>query len=124
MDHGCLVALDPLPTVQGGGIHIDLLGVLLSLVNLILTIVIVYYLFEGVRDMATRQQQVELAEEAVRKWRFYLTFQLVALANSFLIFFPPIFILMMIALAVTAIALMIVLMRFMLRYGEQLGEPV
>jgi hypothetical protein len=106
--------------VQGGGIHINPIGAMIGLISLVLTIIVVYHLFMGIKEMASKQGRLDLVEEAGQKWTYFLVFQLVALPLFLLVFIPPLFIVGVFAMFFAAIVLMVILMRFMKTCGVQL----
>ncbi|MHA7965360.1 hypothetical protein ACX93W_14535 [Paenibacillus sp. CAU 1782] len=70
--------------------------------------------------MAFRADQSDLAEEAGKKWTFFLVIQIVSLVCMVVVIIPALFVLMAIALFVGSIILMVSLMGFMKRCGERL----
>jgi hypothetical protein len=106
--------------VQGGGIHINPIGAIIGLLSLVLLIIVVYHLFMGIKEMASKRRLFDLVEEAGQKWTYFLVFQIVALFLFVLIFIPPLFIVGVFAMFFAAIVLMVILMRFMKTCGEQL----
>ncbi|GIQ70811.1 hypothetical protein DUZ99_16750 [Xylanibacillus composti] len=112
----------PAPS-QGPGIHVDSLGMVVSLVSLVLTLVVVYHLFMGIQDLASKQQRFDIREEAAQKWSYFLVYQIAIMFMFILIFVPPLFIVGIIGFLLAGIILMLVLMRFMKKCGEKLqGE--
>lgn len=105
---------------QGGGVHINPLGIVLGLVSLVLLLTVVYHLLMGAKEMAARRQRSDLEQEVSQKWTYFLVFQLAGLVLFILILIPPVFILMVIILFVAAIVLTIMLMGLMKKCGEQL----
>lgn len=105
---------------QGEGIHINPLSVVVGLVSFVLILVVVHYLFMGIRDMAVKRQRFDIEHDAAKRWTYFLVFQIASLLLIIMIFIPPLFFLMVIVLFVAAIALMVTLMSFMKKCGEQL----
>lgn len=107
---------------QGEGVHVHPVGMLVGTASLLLTLVVVYHLLMGVKDMAHQQQRSNMENEASQNWTYFLVFQIAVLLNFILIFIPPLFIVTVIVLFVVSIVLMIKLMRFMKTCGEQLSK--
>lgn len=106
---------------QGGGIHFGPfgpLGVLLAVAGFVLGLLVVYNLFMGIKDMAEKQEQMDMCEEAGQRWEQYLLLQLAALFAIVLFFVPFISIICVIALLIASIAMTVVIMRFMKKCGE------
>ncbi|RJE83867.1 hypothetical protein D3P07_23940 [Paenibacillus sp. 1011MAR3C5] len=105
---------------QGGGVHINPIGIIVGLVSLVLLLLTVYHVLMGIKDMASRLSRSEIMEEAEKKWTYFLVFQIASLFLFVLILIPPLFIVMVIAMFVASIIIMVTLMGFMRRCGEQL----
>ncbi len=106
---------------QGGGIHINPLGFLVGMVSLVLTLVVVYHLFEGIKEMVQTQEKMDLFNEAGTRWSQFLFLQLAAILMFILIFIPPLAILFIIILLVVSIIITVKIMGFMSRCGEGLS---
>lgn len=107
---------------QGSGIHFGLLGplgLLIGIGAIILTLLVVYNLFMGIREMAGRKDQHPLAEEAQQRWKQFLALQVAVLA-AFLLIFTPLAIIYVIALLVVSIVLTVVIMGFIKRCEQAL----
>lgn len=108
---------------QGSGIHFGALGpfgFLIGIAAAILSLFVIYNLFMGIRDLAGEQAQINLSEEAEKRWTQYLVLQLSALFTIILLIIPPIAIISLIALFIFTIALTILIMGFMKRCGTSL----
>jgi len=105
---------------QGGGIHFNPLGVIIGIASLLLGLIIVYHLFMGIKEMATRQERTDLYDEAEKRWTQYLFLQLAALLAFVFIFIPPLAIVLIIALLVISIIITVTIMGFLKRCGEYL----
>ncbi|GIP32106.1 hypothetical protein [Paenibacillus sp. J2TS4] len=104
----------------GGGIHFNPMGMVVGIVSLILGLVIVYYLFMGIKEMANRQEKTTIYEEAEKRWTQYLLLQVAAMVAFVMIIIPPLAIIYIVALFVFSIALTILIMRFMKRCEQYL----
>ncbi len=98
--------------VQGGGIQIGPLGILLSIVYFILNLLVIYNLFNGIREIEESQDQPELAFEADRKWNSYLLLQLANAVAFFLVFIPAIAFIYILIMLVVNIAILIGIMGY------------
>lgn len=105
---------------QGGGIHINPLGIVIGLVSTVLLIVIVYHLMMGIKDMAIKRERSDIEQEASQKWTYFLAFQIATLCTFVLIFIPPLFVVAVVGLFIASIVLIVVIMRFMRYCGDQL----
>lgn len=106
--------------VQCGDIHINPLSIVVGLVSFVLILVIVHHLFKGIRDLAVKRQRFDIEHDAARRWAYFLVFQIASVLLIIMIVVPLLFFLMVIVLFVAAIALMVILMSFMKKCGEQL----
>lgn len=113
------------PQSQGGGIHFGAfgpLGFVIGIVAMVVSLLMVYHLFGGIGELASRLGRNDLAAEADLRWRQYLMLAIAVLAGIVLIVMPFIAIVYVVALLAAAIALTVAIMRFMGRCGELLGE--
>lgn len=111
------------PPVQGGGIQLGslgLFGVLLGIASLILGLMVVYNLFMGIKDMANRQEQKDIYDEADKRWNQYLLLQLAAIFSFILIFIPALAVIFIIILLIISIVITYYIMQFMKRCGNSL----
>lgn len=104
---------------QGGGVHVAPFWTFSVLIG-IGTLLVVYNLFMGVKDLAVQQEQQQLAEEAEARWKQFWMLQVAVLAAFLLIFIPALGFLYVIALLVASIALTVVIMRYLKRCEEVL----
>ncbi|SET70672.1 hypothetical protein SAMN05660297_03226 [Natronincola peptidivorans] len=108
---------------EGGGIHLGgfwPLGALISIASLVLTLLIVYNLFMGIKDMATAQERDDIYEEADKRWQQYFMLQLAVVAGFILIIVPALGIIYFLALFIASVTLILTIMGFMKRCGENL----
>ena len=64
---------------QGGGIHINQTGILIGIISLIFSLIVVYYLFMGIKEMAQHQVKLDFYDEAGLRWTQFLLLQLAVL---------------------------------------------
>ena len=95
-------------------------GVLLSIAGLVLGLLVVYNLFQGIKNMAEKQQKADLFSEADQRWHQYLNLQLAALGAFLVVFIPPLALIYIIILLVVSIYLTYYIMKFMNRCDTEL----
>jgi hypothetical protein len=104
---------------QGSGIQLGtfgIFGILLGVIGTILNLLVVYYIFMGIKDMAVEHN--DLRQEADQRWKQYLYLQIAALASFALIFIPPLALIFIVALFIVSIILTVVIMGFIKRCSE------
>ena len=108
---------------QSSGINFGFLGpigFLIGIAAIIVNLYVIYNLFMGIRDMASLQGQINIREEAEKRWTQYLLLQLAGIFAIILIIVPPIALIFIILLFVLSIVFAIVIMGFMKRCGTSL----
>jgi hypothetical protein len=108
---------------QGGGLHFGALGpigFLIGIAAAILNLLLIYNLFMGIRDMADLQGEINIREEAERRWTQYLVLQFAGFFAIILIIIPPIAMIFIIVLFIFSIVFTIAIMSFMKRCGTSL----
>lgn len=108
---------------QGSGINFGALGPIGFLSGMAATIInlfVIYNLFMGIKDMASLQGEINVKEEAEKRWTQYLMLQLAGLFAIILIIIPPIAMIYIIVLFVISIVFTIAIMGFMKRCGSSL----
>ena len=108
---------------QGGGIQLGPLGwfgVLLGIASFVLGLLVIYYLFQGIKEMAGKQEQMDICEEADKRWNQYLLLQLASILSFILILIPPLAIVYIIVLLIISIVITYYIMQFMKKCGELL----
>lgn len=105
---------------QDGGVHFNLLGMIVGMISLVLLLIVVYNIFMGIKDMASKLHRFDIAEEAEKKWKYFFVFQIAGLFLFVLLLVPSLFIVFTFAMFIAAIVLMVIIMRFMKTCGEQL----
>jgi hypothetical protein len=95
---------------QGSGINFGLLGpvgFLIGIAATILSLIVIYNLFMGIKDMARLQGQTGISEEAEKRWVQYLVLQLAGLLSIVLLIMPPLAMVFLMALFILSIVLVI-----------------
>jgi hypothetical protein len=106
---------------QGGGIQfgsLGIFGVLIGIAATVLGLMVVYNLFMGIKDMANQREQIDLSEEADKRWNQYLILSIAGIFAFILIFIPPLALLFIIGLLIAAIFLTIAIMGYIKRCSE------
>ncbi len=102
--------------MQGGGIQLNPLGlpgVLIAVVSIVLTLLIVYNLFMGIKELAQKQELMDIFNEAEKSWNQFLLLQIAVLLVFVLIFIPFIAVLYILGLLIASIIVTVRIMRFM-----------
>jgi hypothetical protein len=110
--------------VQGGGIHLGpmwQLGILITIATFILSLLIVYNLIMGIKDMAQQRERMDYCEEADKRWNQYLIMQIASALAFIIIFIPFLSLIYVIVILIGFIALAVAMMGFMKRCGETLN---
>lgn len=108
---------------QNGGIQLGLLGLFgipITIAILILSLVVVYYLFMGIKDIAQLHGQLDIYEEADKRWKQFLLLQLAIFPAFILIFIPPLAIVYLIAMFIFSIVLTVFILQLMKKCGAYL----
>jgi len=102
------------------GVNWSPIGAVTGVVSQVLLLVVVYHLLMGIKEIASRTNRFDLVEEADRKWRHFIAFQIATVLLVVMIFIPSLFIMMVISMFIVSIILMVNLMRFMRRCSTEL----
>lgn len=108
---------------KGSGIQLGQFGLLsipIAIAGLVFSLLVVYNLFLGIKEMAETQGQMDIYSEADNRWRQFLMLQLVALLAIVLIFIPPLALIFIVGMLIASIALTVVIMKLMQKCGEYL----
>lgn len=110
---------------QAGGVSFDFgafgfLAIPIIIAICVLSILVVYFMFQGIIEMALTKGLGSLADEAGRRWKEYLYLQIAILFSFIVIFLPVIGIAYIIALAIILLIIIFAIMRFMRVCGENL----
>jgi hypothetical protein len=109
------------PAEVTGGVHLGqfgLIGVVLTILSIALTLLVVYNLFMGIKDMAEKQGLMFIYDDADSCWRQFIFLQLAALLIFVLIFIPVFALVFIIVMFVLSIVITFSIMRFMKKCGE------
>lgn len=102
--------------VQGTGIDLGPMGIFsipIAIASFILSLLVMYNLFMGIKDIAEKQGQSDLANESDEKWNQYKMLQFAVLFSFILIFIPFLGLVYIIVLIVLSIILMIGILGFL-----------
>lgn len=97
------------------------LTILMGIAGAVITLIIVYHIFAGIIEMATRQRKPEIAEQADKKWTQFIVIQLAILGLFLFMIIPAFAMLYMLCLVVAVIAYTVTLIAFMKRCGIELN---
>lgn len=96
----------------GSNLEIGLTTVI-GIIGEILSLLLVYNLFMGIRQMGQKSRKDHIILEAESSWRFYLTLKVVTLAQILFIIAPVMYVYYIIILFFTNIFVVIKIMKFM-----------
>lgn len=111
------------PQNQKSGIQLGQFGLLsipIAIAGLVFSLIVVYNLFMGIKDMAQTQGQMSYFHEADSKWRQFLTLQIAVLFAFVLIFIPVVALIYIIGIFVASVTITVGIMRFIKSCGEDL----
>lgn len=95
-----------------------ILGIPIAIASIVLSIMVVYYLFQGIIEMARVRGAFNIVDEAEHRWRQFLYLQVAAILVFALIFVPFLIFFYFIGLIIASIALVIVILNFMRKCKE------
>lgn len=110
---------------ESSGVHIiwgSGMTLILGLAMAVLSLLAVYNLFMGIREMASRAGNPSIADEALSKWNQYLGVAVAGLLSFILAFIPVIGFPLILSLFVVNLVLAVGIMRLMRRCETELGE--
>ena len=109
--------------VQSGEISFNVLGVLgipIAIAAFVLTLLVVYNLFMGIKDMAEKQGQFELAKESVESWNKYKLLMIAIACALLFALIPFLGIFYIVFIIIVSIIITVSILRFIKRCGENL----
>ncbi|MBU3143842.1 hypothetical protein [Clostridium sp. CF012] len=110
---------------QSGGINLGLLGIFsipIAIASFVLSLLVVYNLFMGIKDMAKNQEQSDLVLESEEKWNQYKLIQIAAVCSFIFIFIPLLGVLYIITILVISVIITIGILGFIKRCTERLSH--
>lgn len=108
---------------QGSGINfgpLGLLGIPIAIATFVISLLVVYYLFMGIIEMAQSKGLGAIADEAYTRWKQFLYLQIAGIALIFLFFIPILVFAFIIGMLIISIILTVAIMKFMKVCGEYL----
>ncbi len=110
--------------VHGGGVQFSInpFAMLLAVASIILSLFIVYNLFLGIKDMAEQLNQMDIQAVAEQRWKQYLWLQVATFFAFIIVFIPFVAVIYILALFVASIMLLVMIMTFLKRCEETLGN--
>jgi len=109
---------------QEGGVHVGSSGPLTFVIGiavLIMGLLHVHDLFMGIKEMAIKSGDSDIAQEADSRWSQYLTLQIAGFLGLIVIALPVIGVLYLIGILAVTVVLAINIMNYMKRCEEILG---
>jgi hypothetical protein len=103
---------------QSGGINLGVLGIFgipIAIASFVLNLLVIYNLFMGIKDMAEKREESDLARESDERWNQYKMLQIALLFSFILIFIPLLGVVYLIVLFIIAIILTIGILGFIKR---------
>jgi hypothetical protein len=107
--------------VQGGGVHLGIFSIPLAIAAFIISLLVVYYLFMGIKDMAEKEQQLDLASESSEKWNQFLILRIASLFSFILILIPALSLVYIIVMFVASIIILLSILDFLKRCSKSLN---
>ena len=95
-------------------------GIFLGIVYILLNIKMVFHLFQGIIEVAKKQANTDLAQEAHERWKQYLALQIAVLSAMLLFMLPGLGMLIFILVWIASIVVMIGILNTMKRCGREL----
>jgi hypothetical protein len=112
--------------VHDGGIQpvsITPFGILIGLAAIVLTLLVVYNLFMGIKEMAEQNGRMDLSDEAGHRWNQFLLLHVALLIALFLMFIPPLAFIAFMAMLIAFIVWTIVILGFLRRCEASFQDP-
>lgn len=109
--------------VQGGGVQFGFFGpfgILIGIASIVLTLLVAYNTFMGIREMAQKRDNADIAIEAEEKWNQFKLLKFASLLLYALIFVPPIAFMFAIGLFIASILVTVGILRFINKCEEDL----
>ena len=108
---------------QGEGIHLAQgflgpIGSLLAFVGFFVSLLLVYRIFMGIRDMALKNQREDLAWEGEKRWKQYLFLQFALVFALFFLLVPPLAVLYILAVLAFSLVYIFLVLGFLKRCRE------
>jgi len=100
---------------QGEGVQFGVYGtlsVLLAIASLVFSLLVVYNLFMGIKDLAKTKAKFDIIEEVDKKWNQYLILRVAAMLAFVLMFIPPLAVIYIVVMLIASIFLTIIIMEF------------
>jgi hypothetical protein len=109
---------------QEEGIQFGPLGLLsipIAIFSFVLNLVVVYYLFMGIKDMAIKGEQSDIVLESDGKWNAYKIFQIAVVLSFVMVLIPPLAFVYIIVLLIISIILTASIVGFIKRCSRRLS---
>lgn len=113
------------PQGQNQGVNFGPLGVLgipIAIAAVVLNLLVVYNLFNGIKEMSNAEGLFDLAAESDDKWNLYKILQIAILLSFIFIFIPVLAFIYVIALFIASIGITISILGFINRCKSKLTQ--
>lgn len=94
------------------------IGSLLAFIGFFVSLLLVYRIFMGIREMALNHQREDLGLESEKRWKQYLFLQFAVIFALFLLIFPPLALLYVFAVLVFSLVYIFIVLGFLKRCRE------
>jgi hypothetical protein len=98
----------------------DWVTILVGIAGTVITLIVVFHIFAGIIEMATKQRKPEIVEQADKKWTQFIVIQVAILGLFVFMIVPAFAMIYMLCLVVVVIAYTLTLMAFMKKCGMEL----
>ncbi len=108
---------------QQSGINFGFMGIWgipVAVAGFVLNLLVVYYLFKGIKDMARDRGIFQIMDEADQRWKQFLLLQFAAIFGIILFVLPVLAIVYIVGMLIFSIWLTVAVMKFMKACGEYL----
>ncbi len=93
---------------------------ILDFIYFLLSLLVVYNIFNGIKDISSVRGKQHLYNEAELRWKQYLMLHIAGFLSFILLIIPPLVVIYVLALLILNILYVVKTMNFMKRCGEQL----
>lgn len=90
-------------------------SILIGMASLVFSLLVVYNLFMGIKDIAKTQAKIDIIEEVDKRWNQYLLLQVAVILAFVLMFIPPLAFIYIVAMLIASIILTVVILDFIKR---------
>ncbi|QGT98794.1 hypothetical protein SYNTR_0201 [Candidatus Syntrophocurvum alkaliphilum] len=110
----------PTPQEFGVDFSVNPIGAAIGIISLLLSVIVVYKIFMGIKELADQQEELEISNEAVLRWKQFLFLTIATLFSIVLMVIPVLAFLAIIFILIAKIVLTIKIMSLMAKCEFQL----